>query len=250
MSSGHNSGCANHPIVVIIGVVAAVATIVVSSIAIFTIVTGKQYFREISGIEIEPQPIIPIDTGNSPQNWQEIYMANLSDPVRWPQRPDLVVSDGRLTFMPEAFEYVWSTDFSEELDDFVVSATFSYDTQSRNDVGVAIVVGDMLAGNFFFLGPNPISNNKTAWFFVMSKNHEHNYLHDQPTTDGQQNQYSVQLIRQGNQVSAYVNGQKLTTREDIVFEGHPALMQVGVNAEGRGVVLSLHELSVAIPISN
>jgi hypothetical protein len=185
-------------------------------------------------------------TSSLTKNAQIIYNADLSDSTHWPERPDVVVSGGKLAFTPQEFEAVWANDFSQELDDFVVSATFSYDTQGRDDVGAAIVVGDSKTGNFFFLGANPNHGN-TLWYFVMVKNWEH--IHpdiDAPMTLGQPDLFSVEFVRQDTQVSAYVNGEKIMTREDIVFEGRAEQMQIGVHSDGDGVTTFLHKLSVAL----
>jgi len=46
-------------------------------------------------------------------------------------------------------------------------------------------------------------------------------------------------------VSAYVDGQRIMTRDDIVFDGKPAEMRVGVHADGNKDTLYLYELTVS-----
>jgi len=172
------------------------------------------------------------------------YIADLSSNANWTNHPRLKVSGGELEFSPTDFEQVWAKDFSETLGDFSLTATFSYDTAGIDEYGVAVVIGDPLSKNFFFLGPNPYQGN-TIWFFVMVKNGE--YIHPDvppPTTTGQPGEFSIEIRRTGNKVSAYVDGQKIMTRDDIVFYGKPAEMRVGVHADGNNDTLYLYELTV------
>jgi hypothetical protein len=175
------------------------------------------------------------------------YTADLSSATSWYSHPNLKVSGGELVFAPTDFEQVWAKDFSETLGDFSLTATFSYDTAGIDEYGVAFTIGDPASQNFFFLGPNPYQGN-TIWFFVMVKNGE--YIHPDvspPTTPGQPREFTIEIRRTGDKVLAFVDGQRIMTRDDIVFYGKPAKMQVGVHADGNNDTLYLHELTVSTP---
>lgn len=173
------------------------------------------------------------------------YSADLSSDANWNSHPYLKVTDGELEFSPTAFEQVWVEDFNELLGDFILSATFSYDTAGIDEYGVGVVIGDPASGNFFFLGPNPYQGN-TIWFFVMVKNNE--YIHPNvspPMTDGQPKEFNVEIRRVGKRVTAYVDGKVILARDDIVFSGKPAKMRVGVHADGNQDTIHLRELTVS-----
>lgn len=175
------------------------------------------------------------------------YSADLNSAASWYSHPHLKVSGGELVFAPTDFEQVWAKDFSETLGDFSLKATFSYDTAGIDEYGVAIMIGDPASQNFFFLGPNPYQGN-TIWFFVMVKNGE--YIHPDvppPTTPGQPQEFTIEIRRTGNKVQALVDGQRIMTRDDIVFYGKPAEMQVGVHADGNNDTLYLYDLTVSTP---
>jgi len=173
------------------------------------------------------------------------YMADLNSAANWISHPSLTVGGGELVFSPTAFEQAWAKDFSEVLGDFVLSATFSYDTAGIDEYGVAIVIGDPIKKNFYFLGVNPYQGD-TLWFFVMVKNNE--YIHptvSPPMTKGQPDEFTVELRRVGKRVTAYVNGKVILERDDIVFDGKPAKMRVGVHGDGNQDTIYLHELTVS-----
>jgi hypothetical protein len=175
------------------------------------------------------------------------YTTDLNSNESWNSHTHLKVSGGELEFSPTAFEQVWAKDFSETLGDFSLLATLSYDTAGIDGYGVAIVIGDPITNNFFLLGPNPYQGD-TIWFFVMVKDGEH--IHPDvspPTTTGQPEEFTIEIRRAGDKVSAYVDGQKIMTRDDIVFEGQPAKMSVGVHADGNNDTIYLHELTVSEP---
>jgi len=175
------------------------------------------------------------------------YIADLSSAANWSSHPHLKVLGGELIFAPTEFEQVWTKDFSETLGDFSLTATFSYDTAGIDEYGVAVTIGDPASQNFFFLGPNPYQGN-TIWFFVMVKNGE--YIHPDvppPTTSGQPQEFNIEIRRTGDKVTAYVDGQRIMTRDDIVFFGKPAKMQVGVHADGNNDTLYLYDLTVSTP---
>ena len=175
------------------------------------------------------------------------YSADLSSDANWSSHPRLKVSGGELEFSPTDFEQVWAKDFSETLSDFTLSATFAYDTAGIDEYGVAVMIGDPISQNFFFLGPNPYRGD-TIWFFVMVKNGE--YIHPDippPTTAGQPEEFTLEIRRTGKKVSAYVDGEQIMTRDDIVFNGKPAEMRVGVHADGNNDTLYLYELTVSTP---
>jgi hypothetical protein len=112
---------------------------------------------------------------------------------------------------------------------------------------VGFTIGDPMTGNFFFLGPNPHQGN-TDWYFVMVTNYE--WLHAEgypPNTDGQPEEFTLQIQRRGSQVYAIVNGETIKTREDIVFHGQPALMRVGLHSDGFNDTLFVRSLSVTSP---
>ncbi len=201
--------------------------------------------------EITPSPTVAPRATASPTPEADEgpiqYTADLSSNKNWSSHTRLKVAGGELEFSPTTFEQVWAKDFSETLADFTLTATFSYDTAGIDEYGVAVVIGDPLKHNFFFLGPNPYQGD-TIWFFVMVKNGE--FIHPDvppPTTPGQPEEFTVQIRRVGDKVSAYVDGKRIMTRDDIVFNGKPAKMWVGVHADGNKDTIYLHELTVNTP---
>jgi hypothetical protein len=65
-----------------------------------------------------------------------------------------------------------------------------------------------------------------------------------PITDGQPEEFSVEIRRQGTQVTAYANGEKLMTRDDIVFDGKAKQMYIGVYSDGYNDSITLTNLTV------
>jgi hypothetical protein len=179
-------------------------------------------------------------------DFQVIYVADLTGPNNWPERPEVKVSDGRLVFTPLEFgeREVWAEDFSRVLGDFAVSATIGYDRDRPDFVSGGIVVGPSSTDYFDF--SSFAYEGDTGWDFSIRTPGGVSIKTGTPATRGQKDKYSVMLVRRGDHLSAYVDGTEIKTRTDIIFQGSPGLMRVGVKASP-GSSISLEKLTVAVP---
>ncbi len=212
---------------------------------IYEICPNESQSEEVveANTKVNPTPIPSKTPLATYSGWQKIYVSDLNNGNNWSKRPQ-ISNNEVLTFSPNTGGEIWATDFSNSLGDFLLSATFSYDTQKRDNIGPGIIIGDSTSGDFFLFSWNPRESN-TVWFFVNVANYNHTGT--ETFTVGQEEVYTIQLMRTGETLTYIVNDSVIGTRQDTLFYGNPREMQIGIYSDGEGVVLELHELFLAVP---